>query len=125
MLTITENAEKTILRFEKEGELLLTLEEALTGEKQAQISISGKLRSELAGIFMDELLPLAICGYALAFDLSGLTYLSTACLDVFLRLQQKMDERKHGSMRFFGMSEAILHEFEMTGADELLEIGEE
>ncbi len=125
MLTIRENEDKTILQYKKDGQLLLTIEESLTGEKQAQISISGKLRSDLAEAFMDELLPFAIRGYAIGFELSGLNYLSTACMDVFLRLQQKMDDLRRGSMRLFGMSDAILHEFAMTGADELLEIGEE
>ncbi len=83
------------------------------------ISIEGKINAlnsqELEDILMENLTGVN----ALAFDLSGLVYISSSGLRALLGAQQMMDERG-GKMTIKGTNEDIMEIFDVTGFSEFL-----
>lgn len=89
-----------------------------------KIKLDGSLRSETAYDFQDELTALAILGMDLQLDFEKVTYLSAACVQVMLKLQQKMDDIGRGTLTLVKLPETIYAELQSTGTSELLMIEE-
>ena len=86
------------------------------------IEISGSLLSSVDHDVYDELLALSTVGKDLIVDLSHVDYVSNACQQSFLRLQQQMDTMQRGSLELVKTPEQIYKEFEKVGLTELLMI---
>ena len=98
---------------------ILTIYEKETG-KNIVLEMNGELRSDVAHDVLDELIALATIGANVVVDLKEVTYIAPTTQHVFLRVQQKMDAMKKGSLTLKGFSEALYREFERTGVSELL-----
>lgn len=98
---------------------VLTIEESET-DNGIVMALKGELRSDVAHELMDELTALATVGVGILVDFSGVTYITSTILDVFLSVQQLMDSIKKGSLVLCKMPSAIYQEFEKTGTAELL-----
>ena len=95
-----------IKKEKKEGEIKISLEGRLDTATSAQLDI--EVQSSLDNV------------EKLIFDLSGLEYISSAGLRVFLSAQKIMN--KKGSMVVQNASEDVKDIFEMTGFSELFTI---
>ena len=100
---------------------VLTIEESET-ENGIVMALKGELRSDVAHELMDELTALATVGVSIFVEFSGVTYITSTILDVFLSIQQLMDTMKKGSLVLCKMPPAVYQEFEKTGTAELLMI---
>ena len=108
----------------KDGEQeVLSMGEAADGNA-VTLTLRGMLRSDTLHDFQDELIALTTLGMDLIVDFEGVTYLSTACQQALLTVQQKMDNLKKGSLTLIKLPPNIYEEFEKTGASELLMIAE-
>lgn len=87
-----------------------------------EINLDGSLKSETAHELQDELEALAIMGFNLRVDMSKVQYMSSACADVFLKIQIMMDKRGKGSLVLLNVPVPILSEMNNTGLSELLMI---
>lgn len=87
-----------------------------------QICLQGELRSELVHDFQDELVALATVGASILLNFGDLKYLSPSAQEALVRVQQKMDTLGVGELVLQHLPEEIYHEFEKTGAIELLMI---
>lgn len=108
----------------KDGEKeILAMGEAADGNA-VTLTLRGMLRSDTLHDFQDELIALTTLGMDLIVDFAGVTYLSTACQQALLTVQQKMDSLGKGSLTLVKLPPNIYEEFEKTGASELLMIAE-
>lgn len=98
---------------------VLTIHEKET-EKSIVLVMKGELRSDAAHDVLDELIALATIGADLVVDLKEVTYIAPTTQHVFLRVQQKMDAMKKGSLTLKNFSDTLYREFEKTGVSELL-----
>lgn len=98
---------------------VLTIEEKET-DNGIVMTLNGELRSDVAHELIDELTALATVGVRILVDFSGVTYITSTILDVFLSVQQLMDSMGKGSLVLCKMPAAIYQEFENTGTAELL-----
>lgn len=89
-----------------------------------ELVLSGSLRSDAVHDLQDELAALAGMGMDLVLDFSKVTYLSSACQQALLVIQQQMDRTGKGSLTICKLPGAILKELESTGISELLMIEE-
>lgn len=102
---------------------VLTIEEEET-EQGILMKLNGELRSDVAHELSDELTALATVGVNIVVDFSGVTYITSTILDVFLSVQQAMDTMRRGNLMLRSLPAGILREFERTGTSELLMIEE-
>lgn len=108
----------------KDGEKeILAMAESADGNA-ATVALRGMLRSDTLHDFQDELIAMTTLGMDLVVDFSGVTYLSTACQQALLTVQQKMDSLGKGSLTLVKLPPNIYDEFEKTGASELLMIAD-
>ncbi len=84
------------------------------------MKISGRLDTTTAPQLEAELTTVLDSVKELAFDMSGLEYISSAGLRVLLKAQKAMN--KQGSMTIRNAGQEILEIFEVTGFDEILNI---
>ena len=86
----------------------------------ATIEITGRLDTVTAPA-LDKMIGEELEGInALTLDMNALEYISSAGLRVLLSAQKKM--QKIGSMKLFGVSEAVMEVLEMTGFADILTI---
>lgn len=91
---------------------------------QVLIKLRGTLRSDAEHELLDEMVMLTTLGMNLTVDVSEVRYISAACQQVLLTIQQKMDELGRGSLLLTKLPPEIMKEFEKTGLSELLMIDE-
>lgn len=98
---------------------VLTIAEKET-DMGVDMQLQGELRSDVAHELADELTALATVGISVVVDFTGVTYITSTILDVFLSVQQLMDSMNKGSMVLKNMPTNVFQEFEKTGISELL-----
>ena len=86
------------------------------------MTMMGALRSDIANDLLDELIAFTTVGANVFIDFEKVEYLSSTMQHVFLRVQQKMDAMGKGTLTLRKLPPNIYHEFEKTGASELLMI---
>ena len=86
------------------------------------ITLTGELRSEIANDLLDELVAFTTVGANVIIDFEKVIYISSTVQHVLLRVQQKMDAMKKGTLTLRKLQPNIYQEFEKTGASELLMI---
>lgn len=110
-----------VMILSEDGKQLLEMKEVLDGNR-VQISLNGSLPSSLVHDLQDELIALSTVGKDLFVDLSGVTYISNACRQALLYVQQQMDSMGTGSLTLQKLPDEIYREFEKIGLTELLMI---
>lgn len=86
------------------------------------IQLEGSLKSDTVHELQDELGSMSVLGLDLRVDMEKVKYMSSACADVFLKLQLDMDSRGKGSLTLLHVPAEILRELSSTGMAELLMI---
>lgn len=107
--------------FDDGNTIVLTVEEKST-DQGVLLLLNGQLRSEVAHEIQDELIALATVGVNVIMDFGKVSYISPTTQHIFLRVQQKMDTMGKGTLLLRKLPIEIYHEFEKTGASELLMI---
>lgn len=120
-MSITRTVRDDALILSDGTELVLTMKE-VQDDAGVLVSLNGSLRSDTVHDFQDELVALATLGLDMRLDFSKITYLSYACMQALLVVQQKMDSMGRGSLTLIKIPPAILAEMESTGISELLVI---
>lgn len=103
------------------SEKILSMQELLDNQS-VSIKMTGSLLSSVDHDVYDELLALSTVGKDLIVDLGHVDYVSNACQNSFLRLQQQMDSMERGSLEIVNTPEAVYEAFEKVGLTELLMI---
>lgn len=105
----------------EDGKTLLTVKET---EENGQIlvKVSGMLRSEMEHVFKDELVALMTVGKDVLLDFENLQYISSACQDALLSVQQTADNINRGTLTLQKVPSKIYAEFQKTNLHELLMI---
>ena len=85
------------------------------------ISLRGAVSGEMANALMDEMSALIVSGQGITVVLEETTYLSPSIMEVFLRMENKLEE-KGKYLRIIRMPQSIYNEFKARGMHELLEI---
>lgn len=88
------------------------------------LKLAGSFRSDTEHELLDEMMALTTLGLHLTLDLSDVTYISAACLQVLLTIQQKMDDQEQGTLLLTNLSNTVAEALEKTGLSELLMIDE-
>ena len=97
----------------------MTIEKKINGDAVTLI-VSGRLDTQTAPELEKEL-DAALPGLKeLAFDMSGLEYVSSAGLRVILKAQKAMNAQ--GSMKLTGVNDSIMEVFDITGFLDILTI---
>lgn len=118
-MSITRTVQGDTLILSDETAPVLTLKET-QDDAGVLVGMEGSLRSDTVHDFQDELVALATLGLDMRLDFSKVTYLSYACMQTLLVVQQKMDSMGRGSLTLVKVPSAILAEMESTGISELL-----
>ena len=98
---------------------MLKITSKVEGEK-ASISLEGKLDTNSAHDFNDEVMPILDTVKKLVLDFENLEYISSAGLRVLLAAQKTM--MKQGNMVVTHPNEVISEIFEVTGFSDILTI---
>lgn len=97
---------------------MLKITSKVVGEK-ALISLEGKLDTNSAHDFNDEVMPVLDTVKKLVLDFENLEYISSAGLRVLLVVIKKMNEA--GSMKVIHVNESVMDILDMTGiSDDLV-----
>ncbi|MBQ7480582.1 MAG: STAS domain-containing protein [Lachnospiraceae bacterium] len=97
---------------------MLKITSKVEGEK-ASISLEGKLDTNSAHDFNDEVMPILDTVKKLVLDFENLEYISSAGLRVLLVVIKKMNEA--GSMKVIHVNESVMDILDMTGiSDDLV-----
>lgn len=97
---------------------MLKITSKVEGEK-ASISLEGKLDTNSAHDFNDEVMPILDTVKKLVLDFENLEYISSAGLRVLLVVIKKMNET--GSMKVIHVNESVMDILDMTGiSDDLV-----
>ena len=97
---------------------MLKITSKVEGEK-ASISLEGKLDTNSAHDFNDEVMPILDTVKKLVLDFENLEYISSAGLRVLLVVIKKMNEA--GSMKVINVNESVMDILDMTGiSDDLV-----
>ena len=97
---------------------MLKITSKVEGEK-ASISLEGKLDTNSAHDFNDEVMPILDTVKKLVLDFENLEYISSAGLRVLLVVIKKMKES--GSMKVIHVNESVMDILDMTGiSDDLV-----
>lgn len=97
---------------------MLKITSKVEGEK-ASISLEGKLDTNSAHDFNDEVMPILDTVKKLVLDFENLEYISSAGLRVLLVVIKKMNET--GSMKVIHVNENVMDILDMTGiSDDLV-----
>ena len=97
---------------------MLKITSKVEGEK-ASISLEGKLDTNSAHDFNDEVMPILDTVKKLVLDFENLEYISSAGLRVLLVVIKKMNEA--GSMIVINVNESVMDILDMTGiSDDLV-----
>ena len=111
------------LRLYDGGEEILSLLERQEEDGGITMALTGSMRSDTAHDLQDELAAFVALGLPLTLDLSGVNYLSAACMQALLAVQQKIDECG-GRLLLRRLPPEIMQELKKTGMTELLMIEE-
>ncbi len=85
------------------------------------IKMEGQFSGEIANDLWDELSSCVIAKQKITLDLSSVRYLSSSVMDVFLRIEQKMETQ--GNILLLTRAPSSIYEmFKNRGLNELLEI---
>ena len=103
--------------------IVLAMEEKQE-EQTLTIILKGNLRSETLHSFQDELSALASFGLDIVLECKEVSYISAACVDALIRIQQKMDDVGKGSLTILDLPEEILSEWKMKGINQVLMVEE-
>lgn len=120
-MMLNRRIEGNTLILEEGATTVLTIEEQET-DTGILMKLAGQLRSDVAHDIQDELIALTTVGANVEVDFEKVSYISSTTQHVFLRVQQKMDSMRRGSLLLRKMPDSIFREFERTGASELLMI---
>lgn len=115
--------EDTIVLMDNAKQVLAITE--LQDEKEQDcivVVLEGSLKSDTVHEFQDEMITLAIFGMNIKMDFAKVTYVSSACVQALLKIQQKMDNVGKGSLTIIKLPSQIRAEFDSTGISELLMI---
>lgn len=97
---------------------MLKITSKVEGEK-ASVSLEGKLDTNSAHDFNDEVMPILDTVKKLVLDFENLEYISSAGLRVLLVVIKKMNEA--GSMKVINVNESVMDILDMTGiSDDLV-----
>ena len=97
---------------------MLKITSKVEGEK-ASVSLEGKLDTNSARDFNDEVMPILDTVKKLVLDFENLEYISSAGLRVLLVVIKKMNEA--GSMKVINVNESVMDILDMTGiSDDLV-----
>lgn len=97
------------------GTRILTVKETVE-ENEANIALDGSLRSDTLFYFKDELTALATVDADVLIDCSELKKISNVCQKALIEVQQLMDSIRRGTLTLCKVPEAILKDFEASGA---------
>lgn len=106
-----------------DGAQVLKLQEKVD-DQMVTIELEGVLRSDTAQDLEDELAAFTLLGMNIILSMSGVTYLSSSCMQVLIGIQQKMDRLKKGTLRLINVPQTVMSNVKRTGASELLDIEE-
>ena len=99
----------------------MELKKIINGNK-ATVELEGRIDARSAPDYEKELMALPEQIKVLDLDFSNVTYISSAGLRLIIELQQIYDD-KGGSFKIIGARDEIMEIFEVTGFDEVLNIG--
>ena len=116
-----EMKQQTLVLYDGGQEILSILEQQEDGG--VTMTLTGSMRSDTAHDLMDELTAFVTLGLLLTLDLSGVDYLSAACMPALLAVQQKIDERG-GRLLLRSLPQKVMQELKKSGMSELLMIEE-
>ena len=97
----------------------MTIEKKINGEEVTLI-VSGRLDTQTAPEFENELDAVLPGIKELTFDMTNLEYVSSAGLRVILKAQKAMNAQ--GSMKLTGVNDSIMEVFDITGFLDILTI---
>ena len=120
MKTRCEMKENELHLFCEEAEVCTVIEELQ--DNQVILHMNGALRSDILCFIEDELHALVMTNLSIVMDLREVSYLSVSMQQIFLQIQQKIDEKGAGSFTLIHSNEKIMREFEQTGLTDLLMI---
>ena len=94
--------------------------EKTRNSSELTIAVEGRIDAKTAPE-LESVLDEALDGVTgLTFDLKQVTYISSAGLRVFLKVQKQMNA--HGKMKVINANEALMEIFEVTGFNDILNI---
>ena len=97
----------------------MTIEKKINGEA-ATLIVSGRLDTQTAPEFENELDSVLSGLKDLTFDMTNLEYVSSAGLRVILKAQKAMNAQ--GAMKLVGVNDSIMEVFDITGFLDILTI---
>ncbi len=103
------------------GETVMTMTEIIKNNI-VEIQLEGKMRNDVRHFLGDELKLLILLNKTIIIDMKNVTYLSAACSEVLLDMQQAIDENESGSMCLKNIPSVIFKEMRDKGLTELLMI---
>lgn len=122
-MALKRKVEENTLYLLDDSETILSIQENLDGQT-VSFKLSGKLRSDTAHDFMDELFAIIPLGMNLDIDLEEVEYISSTCQQVLLSAQQKIDELGKSGLLISKLNGRIREDFDSTGFSQLLDIAE-
>ena len=122
-MALTRKVEENTLVLMDGSETILSIQENLEGQTVC-FKLSGKLRSDTAHDFMDELFAIVPLGMNLDIDLEEVEYISSTCQQVLLSVQQKIDELGKSALLISKLNDRIREDFDSTGFSQLLDIAD-
>ena len=122
-MALTRKVEENALVLMDGLETVLSIQENLEGQT-VSFKLSGKLRSDTAHDFMDELFAIVPLGMNLDIDLEEVEYISSTCQQVLLSVQQKIDELGKSALLISKLNDKIREDFDSTGFSQLLDIAD-
>lgn len=101
------------------NETILSITENYNGSV-FDVKLAGKIITEAAHDFEDELMACATVCKRISVDCESLTHISSMGLNTLLSLQRLIDDEPDSELRLYNVSGAVFEEFKAVGFDELL-----
>lgn len=120
-MSIIRNVKGDTLVLLEDGKEILSITEVIK-DQRVNIRLDGSLKMSVEHDFLDEMMTFVILGFDLSIDFTNVHYLSSACVEVLLKIQQKMDDQGKGNLFLYYIPKDILDELKSTGMSELLDI---
>lgn len=115
-----ETEEGRILLTEK-GETVLSIEESSDG-KEVLLVMQGKLTRDASPELEDELTAILAQGANVRADLRQVSYVSSTCANMFVRMQKIIDTGKKRNSIVFAVSPEIYKLWEQEGVTDCVEV---
>ncbi len=119
---MSEVCEDGLNLIRSDGKVTATIREHIDNQ-DVTLQMSGELSGDVALDLLDEMTALHLAGKRIIVDLKDATYLSASVAEVFLKMEQRVEQKDpNQTLRIINVSRDLFNRFKKIGLHQSLDI---